>query len=331
MTDRPDDPTQLDWSPLTRGDLDELSGLLTAIEHLDEPDERHSTAELYEIFDEVGSDHGRETLVGRSGPSMVAYAWNHPQRYDVSPRRVYCTGGVHPGWRRHGVGHALLRWQLAASRAWCEATRQPGHGPLQALCVVDEKVSDQRRLYESVGLQAQRWLADMTRRLDGPPPRPLAVPGVRLVPLAPEWFEPTLLAHNAAFADRQGVQPIDADSWREQLTRSACRPHWSWLAVTEDGAEVVGYALSSAYEQDWPAQGFSQGWTDRLGVRPPWRGRGVASALLYRSMQSFHAAGLDAAGLGVDADDEKGAVRLYQHLGYRPVSMFVTYVHDEAG
>ncbi|MCW2810356.1 MAG: family N-acetyltransferase, partial [Friedmanniella sp.] len=90
------------------------------------------------------------------------------------------------------------------------------------------------------------------------------------------------------------------------------------------------YALSSAYEQDWQAQGFSQGWTDRLGVRPEWRGRGIASALLYRSMQSFRAAGLDAAGLGVDADDEKGAVRLYEQLGYRPVSMFVTYVHDEA-
>ncbi|MCW2811038.1 MAG: family N-acetyltransferase, partial [Friedmanniella sp.] len=244
-SDRPEDPTRLDWSPLKRSDLDELNGLITAIEHLDEPDERHSEAELYENFEESGSDPEHETLIGRdSGRSLVAYAWNHPQRSDVTPRRVYCTGGVHPGWRRRGVGHALLRWQLAAARTWCEASWQPGHGPLQALCVVDERVSDQRRLYESVGLVPQRWLADMTRRLDTPPPAPQPVPGVRLVPLRPEWFEAVRLAHNAAFADRSGVQPIDTESWWEQLTRSACRPEWSWLAVTEEGREVVGYALS---------------------------------------------------------------------------------------
>ena len=47
---------RLHWQPLARADLDQLSGLLTAIEHLDEPIERHSVDELYERFDEIDSD-----------------------------------------------------------------------------------------------------------------------------------------------------------------------------------------------------------------------------------------------------------------------------------
>jgi hypothetical protein len=81
-------------------------------------------------------------------------------------------------------------------------------------------------------------------------------------------------ANQEAFADHWGSQPVDATRWAEQLSRSASRISWSWVALEETSSEVVGYATNSAYQQDWDAQGFSEGWTDRLGVRSGWRGRG---------------------------------------------------------
>lgn len=328
MAQRPNDQRGLVWQPIRRSDVDELSRLLTAIEHLDEPSERHSIDELYEQLEEADTDPEAESIIGRdSGGTLVAYGWNHPLLSDVHPRRVHVTGGVHPGWRRQGIGHALFDWQLQRAREWHDQTRRPGFGPLRVVCTVDTKLDHTRELYEQFGLEPVRWFADMTLRFDGPPPDFPTPPGIRLVPLSRKLFEAVRRAHNEAFADHWGSQPIDATRWAEQLARSASRVSWSWVALEEGTSEVVGYATNSAYEQDWAGQGFSEGWTERLGVRSGWRGRGIAKALLGASMRSFAEAGLDAAGLGVDTDSPTGAFRLYESMGYRATDTNVMYAN----
>ena len=84
-----------------------------------------------------------------------------------------------------------------------------------------------------------------------------------------------------------------------------------------DGDEIAAYALFSGFVGDWEKQGWTEGWTAKLGVRERWRGRGLAKALLVRSMQAFSADGMQYAGLDVDAANPTGAVALYTGLGYR--------------
>lgn len=324
----PADPHGLEWHPVRRADIDELSELLTAIEHLDQPSERHSVDELHEHLDEAGTDPEADSVIGRdSGGTVVAYGWNHPLLSDVDPRRVHLMGGVHPGWRRQGIGRALFAWQRTRARDWYEETHRDGFGPLQLVCAVDSKLADVRRLYEQSGLEPVRWFADMVLTFDGAVPDFPVPAGIRLVPLSRKHFEAVRQAHNEAFADHWGAQPIDATRWAEQLARSASRVSWSWVALDERSSEVVGYATNSAYEQDWESQGFSEGWTDRLGVRTAWRGRGIAKALLGASMRSFAEAGLAAAGLGVDTDSPTGAFRLYESMGYVATDSTVLYAN----
>lgn len=332
MTHRPADQHGFSWGHLSRGDLEDLSGLLTKIEEHDRPSERHSLAELHEQLAEPGADPTRDSLVARDPEgALVAYGWNHPMPDDVDPRRVHLTGGVHPSWRRRGLGHRILAWQRQRAEQWSTETALPEHGPLRLICAVGAGQSDARALYESAGLEPVRWFADMTLHFAGPPPEFPAPTGVRLVPLNRKLVEPVRRVHNEAFADHWGAQPVQADRWAEQLDRSASRISWSWVALEEKTSEVIGYATNAVYEQDWAAQGFTEGWTDRLGVRPVWRGRGIAKALLGASMRSFADAGLQAAGLGVDTDSPTGAFRLYESMGYRAADTTVMYANPIPG
>jgi ribosomal protein S18 acetylase RimI-like enzyme len=317
------------WTPLTAEELPELSGLLTAIEHYDEPVERHSVEELQEAYAEHGADPAHNARLGRdSGGTLVAYGWVHPFPGDTSPRRVYLDGGVHPGWRRRGIGQDLLDWQIERSREWYQETLQPEHGPLELRIAVEEKFTGRAALVTGRGFTAVRWFADMTCRfgeLPGGIPALRQLPGIRIEPYRAEVSEQVRQAHNEAFADHWGSQPIPQVRWQQDLNAASSRPEWSWIAVDTETDEVAGYAMSSAYQQDWDAQGFREGWTDRLGVRRRWRNRGIAKALLIASMHSFQSAGLEAAGLGVDTDNPTGAFGLYARLGYERGETQVMY------
>lgn len=67
------------------------------------------------------------------------------------------------------------------------------------------------------------------------------------------------------------------------------------------------------------------GWVRTLGVRRPWRKKGLGLALLQYSFGEFYKRGKSTIGLGVDASNPTGATRLYQRAGMYIASEFVTY------
>jgi ribosomal protein S18 acetylase RimI-like enzyme len=52
-----------------------------------------------------------------------------------------------------------------------------------------------------------------------------------------------------------------------------------------------------------------------LGVRRPWRKRGLGLALLNHAFGEFYLRGKRKAGLGVDAENLTGALKLYEKAG----------------
>ncbi|MGI8458245.1 MAG: GNAT family N-acetyltransferase [Propionibacteriaceae bacterium] len=304
--------------------MTDLSALLTAIEHLDEPGEQHTLAGLHATWDS-GDVDPLDTLLGRdSGGTLVAYAHNQNHPDQVGPPRAYLMGGVHPGWRRQGIGRAILEWQVAHARQW-HAVSAEAAGPLHVYAWADERLVDRTALFGGASMSPMRWFADLSLDLATHVPTPPAVPDVTLAPYHPTLSEQVRAAHNEAFADHWAAQPVPRDRWEEQLGAQTSRPGWSWVALERATNQVVGYALNSADVDDWDQQGFAEGWTDRLGVRPGWRGRGVAQALLCASAICFAREGLDAAGIGVDSAKPDDAFRLYRRLGYDVGEVAVMY------
>lgn len=64
------------------------------------------------------------------------------------------------------------------------------------------------------------------------------------------------------------------------------------------------------------------GWINTLGVGTRWRGRGLGESLLCGAFSDLHARGLRRVGLGVDAENATGALRLYERVGMGVVRRF---------
>lgn len=315
----PDASLGLSWRPIGPDDVALWFALEQVIEDADELAERYTLEDLGdELSDGSWKDPAHDSLLGVDGEGVArAFGLVDVRPGDTRTVRAFCWGGVHPQWRGRGIGRALLAWQEARGRQKIAAAGKPVPGRL--LVHSDESSQDRARLLRRAGFRAVRWYIEMSRQVSGPDAPPLPDiqldAALRLVPYHRDLDEQIRLAHNEAFAEHWGSEPRSAEDWQRATTGGRnFRPDWSFVVLDDD--EVAGYTLASAYEQDWVGQGYRSGWTDLLGVRPPWRGRRLAPALLAASMKAFADSGMDRADIGVDSENASGALGLYGNLGY---------------
>jgi len=130
---------------------------------------------------------------------------------------------------------------------------------------------------------------------------------------------PVYEAHMDAFTDHWDFERAPYEEWRTWHTdRESFEPSL-WFLV-EEGTEIAAVCLCRSDHTFEPPRG----WIGELGVRRQWRRRGLGLALLQHAFGEFHDRGLRNAGLGVDAENTTGAVRLYERAGMHVVSRMDT-------
>ncbi|NMR19374.1 GNAT family N-acetyltransferase [Cellulomonas fimi] len=315
------------WRPLTLADATALTALVGRVEDADEPPYRTSPDEVLEWLEGSWKDLARDTL-GAVEPdgTLRAFGFAEVSPGDVSIIRAYLHGGVDPARRGQGIGRGLLHWLDARGRQLLVESGRDA--PARLMTFLENDSEAERRLYAAGGFAPRRWYTTMRRDLATPSPQASLASGLRLVPWGEELDDAVRLAHNEAFADHWGSQPRTAEQWRSG--RPAFAPGWSFAVLDDDAAEdgrpaVAGYLMSARFEHDWPVRGYTFGYVSQLGVRRPWRGRGVAVALLAAAMDAYRADGLEHAVLDVDTENPTGAHGLYARVGFEPTSGSVMY------
>jgi mycothiol synthase len=118
------------------------------------------------------------------------------------------------------------------------------------------------------------------------------------------------------FADQFDHEPMDYEEWRHWTFGQAFDPDLVFLA--EEGGELAGIVIARPERSG----DESLGWISVLGVRRPWRRRGLGRALLLHTFRELRARGKPRVALGVDGSNPTGAVGLYERAGMTVVRRY---------
>lgn len=132
-----------------------------------------------------------------------------------------------------------------------------------------------------------------------------------------------LAALNESFAADPFFHAVTPSNFGEFYLRSRGYDPALWTLAWA-GDELAGFAL--AYFQHGADE--TLGWVGTLGVRERWRRRGLGEALLRTAFAKLADRGLRRVGLGVDAENVTGALRLYERAGMRKVGQSDNWVLD---
>lgn len=305
--------TGLRWRALATADVEAWYGLVRRMAEADRPVWSETREDLAQYLASPANDPALTTLAGFDGGGTLRAAG----RVSATPGSAvaHTWGGVDPVWRRRGIGGAVYRWQGECQRRRFAAAGTAA-GVLRTMA--EERNASHNALLRSAGAGVVRYFTEMTRPL-APPVPDLPLPaGFAFATLDPRDSEPMRRAHNEAFAGHWGSEPRDPARWAFTVRHPQLKPEWSMSVVEAATGETVAYQLASFDPEFRLQSGYDEGFTDLLGVRRAWRGRGLASSLLAEAMRRFRAGGMTHAGLGVDTENASGALALYERMGYTP-------------
>jgi mycothiol synthase len=232
---------------------------------------------------------------------------------------------LHPDFRRRGIGRALLAWAERRSQDIAAGHAAVGNGLDRPWWFTAFRFDGDRgadALLRQCGYQAFRRFHSMVRPdLDDIPDRqlPLGIE-IRPIPEDREAMRRVFLADGEAFRDHFGWVDDSDEAFLAFVEDPATDPRL-WL-VAFDGDEIAAGVLNGIHTLE---DGTRQGWLDSVFTRRPWRQRGLARALIARSLVLLREQGLDAAYLGVDSENPNQALGLYESAGFQVASSSTAY------
>ena len=258
-----------------------------------------------------GFDLGRDAWVALADNGrLVGYAYTGDQ---LRNGELEADFWVHPERDEPGLAGRLLSF---IERRASELTRVRGYGHEAALGIFCITVNGAKReLLRQHGFQLARTVFRMAADLETTAAVALSPEGVDIRAFRLEEDGRVMHATmQEAFADHFWPSNEPFEAWRTRLAGHSDFDPDLWF-IAWDGEQAAGGLV--AYDHG------DLGWIKGLGVRRPWRCRGIGSALLAHAVAELARRGQRRVELGVDAEGATRPLRVYERAGMR-----VTFAYE---
>jgi mycothiol synthase len=257
-------------------------------------------------------DPRRDMVLAELDGRMVGAAWQvWIDNRDGVLRDHRLSGVVDPEFRGRGIGSALLAHNERRARERSASLPADRRGVYGAWSAVDRPAS---KLLQRSGYEVVRWFFDMVRPTLDDLPEAALPDGLELRPVTPDQHLAIWRANREAFRDHWGGSDESEDAMRRYFEAPE-RDLTLWL-IAWDGDEVAGGVFNEIPAAANAELGLQRGWLESVFTRRAWRRRGLARALMLRSLALLRERGMTSAALGVDADNPLGALGLYESAGF---------------
>jgi GNAT superfamily N-acetyltransferase len=260
-------------------------------------------------------------MVERANGTLTAYARTGWEVDDESRQVFGFPFNIHPEERTVELNRHMLQWVAGHVAEVAAQAEVAGPKILRAILRNVETESALEAALQAEGYQPVRFMNRMRRDLSEPIETPNLPEGLEIRPVTD--FRKLVQALDEAFRDHWGHAPITEENYQAFTTSPNFQP--ALWQVAWDGDEIAAGVLNFVDEPSNKKFEVQRGWTDPIFTRRSWRKRGLARALLLRSLEMFREMGMTEAMLGVDTQNPNGAFRLYESCGFKPVMRSIIY------
>jgi GNAT superfamily N-acetyltransferase len=254
---------------------------------------------------------------------VIGYGRVWWQQIENGPRTYTHFAFLLPAWRGQGIRRAMLRHNEA--RLTEIAKSHPPDIPKALEAWASKVEEDWTAILTSEGYTPIRYGFSMVRPIDKEIPDLPLPEGMEVREVKPDAYGQVWAAAREAFRDHWGFSKTEwADTHLQQWMKDPTFKPELWQ-VAWDGDEIAGMVLNFIDEAENEEYNRKRGYTETICVRRPWRRRGLARALIARSLKMHKALGMTETALGVDAQNPNGALQLYESMGYKVIKEYVTY------
>jgi mycothiol synthase len=278
--------------PVTESDLESVLRLMTeAEERVTGRPSRVGLADLRSWLSPL--ELARDTWLFEADGTPAAAGW-----CEAHGEIGVAFGNVHPDAKGRGFGAQLVT--RAEGRL-----RELDVPRVHQVCLAADRQA--ARLFSATGYREVRRFYMMAIVLEDVPPEPVLPSGLTIDVMQVGEERAFHQALDDAFQDHWEHHTMPFEQWWQERSSAPDYDRTLWFVV-RDGGELAAAVRNVANRN-------GGGLVAALGVRRPWRQRGLGRALLLHTFGEFYRRGIELVSLGVDAENPTGATKLYESVG----------------
>ena len=306
---------------LGEDDYTRLANILTASQKADNLPMTVSAAELTKYMSKSSHfDLLHDLIIVEVGVKAVGYG---SVRWTEEPsRRTYLlTGFLLPEWRRMGIGRAMLTWLEGRARTIA------GEHPTRVNSFLHINVTQYQEGLHALVRQAsyaikECWLLMVRPNMEDIPDVILPE-GLEVRPVLPEHFGAIWYAVEEAYVPDGGPPPTGVFP-KDFMDNPNFQPELWQVAWEVSTGKVAGSVMTYIGHAENKQLGILRGYTEGISTVPAWQRRGVARALIARSLKVQRELGMSESALVCSAVKPNN-FKLYASCGFQEVKRDTVY------